>query len=375
MARYNSVSLTTQTSGNGTVLTNPSSGLLTTFTTAAGTVTLPNPVNYPGIQQSFWNNTGGTVTLSAPGGATIKGTGLIAAASQTLPNQAFYSLTSDGTDYILSNNEGGAVVGSTGSFSSILTANSGFVANSTVTMSPTGAAITISPTGGAGTVTISPAAATLTLGTAGQSEVHQGNMSATGSNQNINFSPTGNGTVTIGGSSTGAVTISPTGAGSLAISPTTTGSLNNMIIGASSAKAATFTTLNATGQVSFTAGTASTTTGTGSLAITGGLGVTGQITTTSLVETSSIAFKENVNPIADGLNAILQLVGVTYDRKDTNQHEAGLIAEEVYKIIPDLVSLDKDGKPYGIQYTKLTAYLIESIKTLNEKINSLTNSK
>ena len=374
MARYNSVSSTLQTSGNGTVLTTPASGLITTFTTAAGTVTLPNPVNYPGIQQSFWNNTGGTVTLSTPSGA-IKGTGLTSAATQNFPNQAFYSLTSDGTDYILSNNEGGAVVGSTGTFSGTLTANGNFTANNTVSLSPTGAAVTISPSGASGTVTISPTGAALTLGTSGQSEVHQGNISATGANQSINFSPTGSGTVTIGGSSTGAVTISPTGSGSLAIYPTTAGAMDRMNIGANTRGTAAFTTLAANSTVSLTAGTASTTTTSGTLQVTGGVGVTGQITTTTLVETSSIAFKENVNPIADALTAILQLVGVTYDRKDTNQHEAGLIAEEVYKIIPDLVSLDKDGKPYGIQYTKLTAYLIESIKTLNEKINSLTNSK
>jgi len=374
MARYNTVSTTSQTSGNGTVIVTPSSGLVTTFTTAAGTVTLPNPVNYPGIVQSFWNNSGGTITLSSPSG-NIKGTGLTAATSQTFPNQAFFMIASDGTDYILMSNEGGPLVGSTGTFGGTLTANGSLVANSIVTLSPVGQSVTISPSGASGSVTISPAASSLTLGTAGQAEVHQGNMTATTANQVLNFSPTGSGTVTIGGNSSGAVTISPTGAGSLAINPTTTGAINNMTIGASTRSSGAFTTLTASSITTLTGGVASTTTTTGTLQVTGGIGVTGQITTATLVETSSIAFKENVNPITDGLNAILQLVGVTYDRKDTHQHEAGLIAEEVYKIIPDLVSLDKNGKPYGIQYTKLTAYLIESIKALNEKIDSLTNSK
>jgi hypothetical protein len=117
-----------------------------------------------------------------------------------------------------------------------------------------------------------------------------------------------------------------------------------------------------------TASTASSTVGTGAVVVTGGLGVGGQLTCTTLVETSSIAFKENVNPIENALGIIMQLVGVTYDRKDNNEHEAGLIAEEVYKIAPDLVSLDKDGKPYGIKYTKVVAYLIESVKSLSEDI-------
>jgi hypothetical protein len=67
----------------------------------------------------------------------------------------------------------------------------------------------------------------------------------------------------------------------------------------------------------------------------------------------------------------MQLVGVTYDRKDMDKHEAGLIAEDVNKIIPELVSKDADGNPHGIQYSKLTAYLIEAVKSLKNEIDTL----
>jgi len=129
----------------------------------------------------------------------------------------------------------------------------------------------------------------------------------------------------------------------------------------------------ATASVLMTDGVASSTTTSGTLVVTGGVGVSGQITCTTLVETSSIAFKENINPIDNALGLVMQLAGVTYDRKDNQEHEAGLIAEQVYKIIPDLVSLDANGKPHGIKYTKLTAYLLESIKTLKIEINQLKN--
>lgn len=129
----------------------------------------------------------------------------------------------------------------------------------------------------------------------------------------------------------------------------------------------------ATASVLMSDGVASTTTGTGTLVVTGGVGVSGQVTCTTLVETSSITFKENINPIDNALELVMQLAGVTYDRKDNKEHEAGLIAEQVYKIIPDLVSLDTNGKPHGIKYTKLTAYLLESIKTLKSEINELKN--
>jgi hypothetical protein len=127
----------------------------------------------------------------------------------------------------------------------------------------------------------------------------------------------------------------------------------------------------ATASVLMTDGVASTTTTTGTLVVTGGVGISGQITAATIVETSSIVFKENITPIENALDTVMKLFGVFYDRKDTKEHEAGLIAEDVYKHAPDLVSLDKDGKPYGIKYTKLGAYLIESIKELKQEINSL----
>jgi hypothetical protein len=129
----------------------------------------------------------------------------------------------------------------------------------------------------------------------------------------------------------------------------------------------------AAASVLMTDNVASSSTTTGTLVVTGGVGISGQMTATSIVETSSIAFKENINPIDNALELVMQLAGVTYDRKDSKEHEAGLIAEQVYKIIPDLVSLDANGKPHGIKYTKLGAYLLESIKTLKNEINELKN--
>ena len=102
----------------------------------------------------------------------------------------------------------------------------------------------------------------------------------------------------------------------------------------------------------------------------------GTLTTTALVETSSIALKENISPIQNGLDSILKLAGVTYDRKDgSSKNEAGLIAEEVYQILPNVVSTDKNGNPYGINYTKLSAYLIEAVKSLSTEIQQLKQAK
>ena len=120
---------------------------------------------------------------------------------------------------------------------------------------------------------------------------------------------------------------------------------------------------------------ASSSTSTGALVVGGGAGFGGQITAQTIVETSSIALKENINPIQNALDIITQLDGVTYDRLDNKEHEAGLIAEWTNNVIPELVAKDSKGNATGIKYSKLTAYLIEAVKTLKNELDSIKSKK
>jgi hypothetical protein len=96
----------------------------------------------------------------------------------------------------------------------------------------------------------------------------------------------------------------------------------------------------------------------------------------TLTETSSIALKENINPIENALASITKLIGVTYDRRDgSTKNEAGLIAEDVDQIIPNVVTKDSAGKPVGINYSRLSAYLIEAVKSLKSEIDELKGKK
>jgi hypothetical protein len=103
---------------------------------------------------------------------------------------------------------------------------------------------------------------------------------------------------------------------------------------------------------------------------------TGTLSATVFTETSSIVLKENFNPIDNALEKILQLTGWIYDRKDGSQkQEAGLLAEDVYTIIPNVVTLDENGKPSGINYSRFSAYLIEAVKTLKTEIDEIKVQK
>ena len=103
---------------------------------------------------------------------------------------------------------------------------------------------------------------------------------------------------------------------------------------------------------------------------------TGTLTVTAITESSSITLKENVNPIENALESILKLTGVVYDRKDgSRKNEAGLIAEDVVQVLPNLVTRNAQGNPEGINYTKLSAYIIEAVKTITQEITKLKEGR
>jgi len=97
---------------------------------------------------------------------------------------------------------------------------------------------------------------------------------------------------------------------------------------------------------------------------------TGISVTGTVVESSSLAYKENVQPLEFN-EAIYNVNAVKYDRKDgSSKDEVGVIAEELYEILPDLVEC-KDGKPDAVKYTKMTMYLLEALKKQNQEIQLL----
>jgi len=68
----------------------------------------------------------------------------------------------------------------------------------------------------------------------------------------------------------------------------------------------------------------------------------------------------------EALEIIRKLRVVDFDWKETGQHDIGLIAEEVEKVIPEAV-YRKNGQIEGIRLMPIMAVMIEAIKELEIK--------
>ena len=112
---------------------------------------------------------------------------------------------------------------------------------------------------------------------------------------------------------------------------------------------------------------------TGSADITGSLLVTGSAFVTSLTETSALRYKKYVKDLNSETDNIYQLRPVHFRWRDDNRRDYGLIAEEVEKIYPDLVTKGDNGDALGISYTKLTALLVKTIQELTDRVEKLEN--
>ena len=111
------------------------------------------------------------------------------------------------------------------------------------------------------------------------------------------------------------------------------------------------------------------------------LTVAGTVSATTLTETSTKESKTDIRPLVPPhLSKLMQLTPVYFKYKDSGDESIGFIAEEMLKIYPEFVSYTPEGRIDGINYTKLTAVLVQGIKELvtildkqQEQINVINN--
>jgi hypothetical protein len=134
------------------------------------------------------------------------------------------------------------------------------------------------------------------------------------------------------------------------------------------------------------------------------------VTASNFVTASSARFKDDIQNLESGLDAVRNLRPISFTKDHTGHYVAvtpegqplkkshpdyaksiakqaklvskgdtkarasrnlGLIAEEVARIVPEVVSYDPSGRPEGIDYTALVPVLVNAIKELAERVDGL----
>ena len=84
--------------------------------------------------------------------------------------------------------------------------------------------------------------------------------------------------------------------------------------------------------------------------------------------------KENIYPIDNSLDRINAIDGVYFNWKDKEERNAGVIAQQVQKVLPEVVSEDKNGY-LNVDYGGIVPLLLEAIKDLESRITYLEKKR
>jgi hypothetical protein len=110
--------------------------------------------------------------------------------------------------------------------------------------------------------------------------------------------------------------------------------------------------------------------------ITSGITVTGSVTASGdVIAFSDKRIKTNIKTIDNGLQKVLNLRGVSYNRTDIDDKsdKIGVIAQEVKEVLPEVVNYNEKDDKYGVDYGKMAGVFIEAIKELENRIKELEN--
>jgi hypothetical protein len=127
----------------------------------------------------------------------------------------------------------------------------------------------------------------------------------------------------------------------------------------------------------------------GSLGVgTAASGTTGEIRTTNNITayySSDIRYKNNIINISEPLEKLDQINGVEFDWTDkyieehggedgyfVRKHDIGVIAQELEKVLPELVVTREDGYK-AVKYDRIVCLLIEAVKDINKQLSDLKN--
>ena len=105
------------------------------------------------------------------------------------------------------------------------------------------------------------------------------------------------------------------------------------------------------------------------------LDVQGTIRATGdVIAYSDVRVKENIKTIDNSLEKVSKLRGVEFNKIGNNEKSIGVIAQEIEKVIPEVVKNDDKGMK-SVAYGNISGLLIEAIKELKAEIEELKSNK
>lgn len=88
---------------------------------------------------------------------------------------------------------------------------------------------------------------------------------------------------------------------------------------------------------------------------------------------SDMILKDNIEYIENGSEIIKKINPVSFNWKHNNKKSYGVIAQDLEKILPELVREDEDSKIKSVSYVQLIPFLVQAIKELQNQIDILKN--
>jgi len=175
----------------------------------------------------------------------------------------------------------------------------------------------------------------------------------------------------IGTTSTGTATAVNISSTKLTFQPSTGTLAATIFSGSASNIATTLTTTNSTFYPTFVSSNSTTTNQAPNVATAFTFNAsTGTLTSTIVTASSDERLKENVRPITGALDLVQQLAGVIFNRIGQTDDEIGYLAQQVEKILPQVVHTAADGMK-SIAYGNIVALLSEAIKEQQAQIEEL----
>jgi hypothetical protein len=97
----------------------------------------------------------------------------------------------------------------------------------------------------------------------------------------------------------------------------------------------------------------------------------GIVTATDFNSTSDASLKRDIHNIKNALELLKELNGVQFIWKEFETPSAGVIAQDVEKVLPELVNIRADTGTKTVNYSGLIGLLVEAVKELAERVEQL----